>query len=153
MYNQGLLPGTTTFGKIAGTCILCTAIGVTPVESVSFKDYTKRSSFEQVLTTTSWENKDVIENIGERVAVVENDILHIKNDINSIPSVLEKVHIDVDNKLIDIKNSIEKLSSVPVSIGKLEESMTWVKRGIIGIFITTLIGLIKYLFFCRLNKS
>lgn len=125
MYNQGLLPGTTTFGKIAGTCILCTAIGVTPVESVSFKDYTKRSSFEQVLTTTSWENIGMGDDTREKVIILETKVSSIEkgfSDINGNLSMMTEI-------LSDIKADIAVLKE------NTNDNKWWIRIGVPAIFV------------------
>lgn len=128
---------------VVSLCMFCT-VSLTTIERHPQMDYTRITDSRISMTSTYMGYTEMSENLGERVAKTETEIVQIMKDIEAIPSILERVHEDVNTKLVNIKESIEKLSKLPERTASLEGKMQvllW-GGGIAATIIVTLLGFI-----------
>lgn len=75
------------------------------------------------------------DNVSERMAIIETTAKHQDKKIDDLITICQ----DMNRSLVDMGKDISAL----------KEGMTWVKRGIVGIFVAIVLALIKYLFFVK----
>lgn len=128
MYANDRLGQTTTIGKIAGTCVLCTALMTSPVESRQPLHYTTsilNQAFDQKLTSMPIEEIIMSDDIRDKVIVLETKVSAIESEFKTVGTLLSEIKEDISGIKGDIKVLNESAS----------DNKWWIRGGLTGIFV------------------